>query len=68
VFFKLNHYCSNFPHKAIGVRKGKPFSALVFQTRLLPCLTDLYNLFYKNKIKVIPSNIYDLLTPAALAN
>lgn len=69
VFFILNHYCSSFPYiNTGGIRKGKPFSGLVFQTRQLPCLTDIYNLFYKNKIKIIPSNIYDLLTPVALAH
>nr|YP_009663723.1 hypothetical protein [Dactylella tenuis]QCW06860.1 hypothetical protein [Dactylella tenuis] len=68
VFFLLSHYCSSFPYINTGVRKGKPFSGLVFQTRQLPCLTDIYNLFYKNKIKIIPSNIYDLLTPVGLAH
>jgi hypothetical protein len=28
----------------------------------------MYNLFYVNGVKVIPENIYDLLTPAALAH
>ncbi|GAA4910320.1 hypothetical protein GCM10023405_35480 [Streptomonospora salina] len=39
-----------------------------FFTRSLPCFTELYSLFYPNKIKVIPVNIYDLLTPVALAH
>jgi hypothetical protein len=34
----------------------------------LPCLTELYSLFYINKVKVIPDNIYDLLSPIALAH
>ena len=68
VFFILSHYCSSFPHKTTGIRKGNPFSGLAFQTRQLPCITDMYNLFYINKTKVIPSNIYDLLTPVALAH
>lgn len=68
VFFILSHYCSSFPHRTTGIRNGNPFSGLTFQTRQLPCLTDLYNLFYIDKTKIIPSNIYDLLTPAALAH
>jgi hypothetical protein len=36
-------------------------------TRELPCITELHSLFYIYKVKVIPSNIYDLLTPVALA-
>jgi hypothetical protein len=35
----------------------------------MPCLTELHTLFYPNKgVKVIPQNIYDLLTPVALAH
>lgn len=38
------------------------------QTRVLPCFTELHVLFYKDKKKIIPDNIYDLLTPVALAH
>ena len=38
------------------------------QTKGLPCITKLYNLFYKNKVKIIPDNIYNLLTPVALSH
>ena len=41
---------------------------LQFSTRRYPCLNELYQSFYKNKIKIIPHNIYDLLTPIALAH
>jgi hypothetical protein len=68
VFLKLNHYCSSFPYKTSGIRKGKLFTGLAFQTRQLPCLTSLYNLFYIKNKKILPSNIYDLLTPIALAH
>lgn len=34
----------------------------------MPCITELYSLFYKENVKVIPDNIYDLLTPVALAH
>ena len=33
----------------------------------MPCLSELYTLFYPNGIKVIPENIYEILTPVALA-
>jgi hypothetical protein len=32
------------------------------------CLTELYSLFYLNGVKIIPNNIYELLTPIALAH
>ena len=32
------------------------------------CFTELHSLFYPAGVKVIPSNIYELLTPVALAH
>jgi hypothetical protein len=34
----------------------------------MPCLTKLHSLFYPNGIKVIPHNIFEILTPVALAH
>jgi hypothetical protein len=34
----------------------------------MPCITDLHSLFYPQGVKVIPDNIYELLTPVALAH
>jgi hypothetical protein len=34
----------------------------------MPCLTELYYLFYPNGVKVIPEDIYNILTPIALAH
>ena len=34
----------------------------------MPCFTELYSLFYSDGVKVIPENIYELLTPVALAH
>ena len=34
----------------------------------MPCITELYYLFYPNKVKIVPHNIYELLTPVALAH
>jgi len=35
---------------------------------LVPCFTEIYSLFYVNNVKLIPGNIYELLTPVALAH
>lgn len=43
-------------------------SSVSFTTRSLPCFVEIYNLFYVNQKKVIPENIYHLLTPLALAH
>ena len=34
----------------------------------MACITELRSLFYPEGIKVIPNNIYELLTPVALAH
>lgn len=48
--------------------KGKKYSALQFETRALPYLINLYDQFIINKVKSIPDNIYNQLTPEALAH
>jgi hypothetical protein len=34
----------------------------------MPCITELRSLFYPNGVKIVPHNIYELLTPIALAH
>jgi hypothetical protein len=68
VFKALSHYSSNYPYLTKGVRSGVQFYGLEFFTRSLPCFTELHQLFYINKVKIIPKNIYDLLTPVGLAH
>ena len=68
VFWSLAHYCSSFPLVRIRNRFGKTTIGLQLETRSLPCFTELYYLFYINGVKVIPLNIYELLTPVALAH
>jgi hypothetical protein len=34
----------------------------------MPCLTELHYLFYPNGVKIVPYNIYELLTPIAIAH
>lgn len=68
VFNCLSHYCERYPYSYSSLRKGKPHYNVTITTRALPCFTELYNLFYKEGKKIIPHNIYDLLTPVALAH
>lgn len=68
VFNLLSHYCSSAPCLTSSVRNGKINYGVQIFTRSLPCFTELHSLFYIQKIKVIPVNIYDLLTPVALAH
>jgi hypothetical protein len=69
-FSILSHYCSSYPIYRTRKYLGKLNYSLQFKTRSMPCITELRNLFYPelSNTKAIPVNIYDLLTPAALAH
>lgn len=50
IFTILSPYCGTLPILRKGRRNGVPFYGLHLYTRALPCLTNVYNLFYiKNK-------------------
>lgn len=68
-FFNIRGYCSNnVPIFYIQKYDGKIYEAYRFGTYGFTSLLWLYKLFYTNsKVKVIPVNITDLLTPLALA-
>ena len=68
VFNLLSHYCSSSPKLTTGIKWGKRYWALQFFTRSMPCLTELYYEFYSSGVKRIPNNVYELLTPVALAH
>jgi len=68
VFLSLSHYCSSYPNVRIRTSFGKETISLEFFTRAMPCLTELYSLFYPNGIKIIPNDIFNMLTPIALAH
>lgn len=48
-------------------RTKKTYNALAFTTMQLPCFNIFREMFYKLNIKVVPNNIYELLTPKGLA-
>lgn len=68
VFSILSHYCNLLPYPVKNIRNGKINHAVILITRGLPCFYELRQLFYVNKVKIIPDNIYNLLTPVALAH
>ena len=68
VFNQLSPYCSSVPYFAPSGKVGNTNYALGFFTRALPCFTEIYSLFYVNKVKIIPGDIYNILTPVALAH
>lgn len=75
-FMLLSHFCSSIPYHDNTKLKGKFYYGIRMDTRTYSCLTDLYELFYipitlpDGKIsykKIVPLDIYNLLTPMALA-
>ena len=69
VFNILSHYCSSMPSLTKSrVRAGKLNRDFFFITRSISVFTELHSIFYVNKVKVIPKDIYNLLTPVALAH
>jgi len=48
-------------------RTKKEYTNLKFWTKSLPIFTEFYKLFYSQKIKIVPQDLY-LLTPLALAH
>lgn len=62
-------YCLSFAtfRTRVDPRTGHVGSSWQFSTRALPFFTNFYILFYVNKVKVVPVNIVQLLTPIAIA-
>ncbi len=48
-------------------RTGNIYTRVTFNTFSLPCFNELHNLFYQEGLKIVPSNIAELLTPLSLA-
>jgi hypothetical protein len=66
-YLSLSHYCTRLPYLVKSQPKENLHYALEFSTRAFPCFNELYISVYRDKVKVIPKNIFDLLTPIALA-
>lgn len=62
VFFQLSHYCSKGPYVTKAILHKKLHYGLGFTTRSLPCITELYHLFYIKGKKIIPKNLLFIIT------
>nr|QBM09702.1 hypothetical protein [Dactylella sp.] len=68
LFNTLSAIASNYREQSYtDKRTGKMYTSLNFWSKALPMITELYNVFYINKIKVVPEDL-SLLTPVALAH
>ena len=48
-------------------RTKKTYSAISFTTMQLPCFNEFRDILYPSNVKIVPHNIYELLTPRGLA-
>jgi hypothetical protein len=67
LFNTLSHYCQGYPKLDTMIINNKIFVSIKFTTRVYPCLTEIYNIFYVNKTKIVPLDLYNLLTYESLA-
>ena len=69
VYTKLFHYCRSLPKLTKTNINGKVFTAVMFATRVYPCFTEWYNIFYDDEgKKKVPLELYNMLTYEALAH
>lgn len=69
MFELFKDYCKSTPvtRNRVNKKTGSNNSTIRFTTRQLSCFTQLHELFYVNKVKIVPINIEEILTPVSLA-
>lgn len=71
VFKDLSHYCASVPRFSFHLLnwKGikKQYGMITLETRTYPVFNQLYELFISEGIKVIKPELFNYLTPKALA-
>lgn len=68
VFTILKSYCNSFPRLVMTKYKGKTYFDVEITTRSLPLISDLWKEWCSTGVKRQPSNMYEILTPVALAH
>nr|YP_009444508.1 hypothetical protein [Nakaseomyces nivariensis]APD15131.1 hypothetical protein [Nakaseomyces nivariensis] len=68
IYMLLSHYCVSMPKLKINRMRGKTYKVLELNTMALPCFTMLRKHFYNKRIKIVPNDLYDLLTYESLAH
>lgn len=68
IFSKLSHYCSRGPYITKTKIHNRVHLGWGFTTRSLPCILNLFKLFYPEGKKIIPRELFDLLNWEVLAH
>jgi NADH-ubiquinone oxidoreductase chain 4 len=67
VYNKFNYFCNSYPKLDRTTVNGKIYTGIFFATRVFPCFTEWYEIFYMKKTKIVPLDLYNMLTYEALA-
>lgn len=68
VYINLSHFCRSLPIITKTSFKGKFYYSFMFATRVYPCFSEWYYMFYREGKKVLPLDLYNMLTYEALAH
>ena len=68
VFNILSPYCKSYPRLVKTRVNRREFYGIEIITRALPCFTLLREMFYNGRNKIIPENLYELITYEGLAH